>query len=100
MNRRTIAEVEPNKLFPSELQACESPIFPTKSYDLYTYFSRKKEARLAHKRAEYAQKVHGLRAKLFHEKRHKEKIEMKKTYAYDSKLSLSLVIRTRNAREL
>lgn len=41
--------------------------------------ARKKEARLAHKRSEYAQKVHGLRAKLFHENRHKEKIEMKKT---------------------
>lgn len=39
---------------------------------------RKKEARMAHKRARYAQQVHGLRAKLFHKKRHAEKIEMKK----------------------
>lgn len=40
---------------------------------------RKKEARSAHKRAEYAQKIHGLRAKLYNEQRRKEKIEMKKT---------------------
>jgi hypothetical protein len=41
-------------------------------------FSRKKEARMAHSRAAFAQKVHGLRAKLFHKKRHSEKIQMKK----------------------
>jgi len=39
---------------------------------------RKKEARAAHKRSEFAQKVHGLRAKLYHKKRHAEKIQMKK----------------------
>jgi len=39
---------------------------------------RKKEARQAHKRSEYAQKVRGLRAKLYHKKRHAEKVEMKK----------------------
>ncbi len=40
--------------------------------------SRKKEARAAHKRSEFAQKVHGLRAKLYAKKRHAEKVEMKK----------------------
>jgi len=42
---------------------------------------RKKEARLAHKRSAFSQKVHGLRAKLFHKKRHAEKIVMKKKIA-------------------
>jgi len=42
---------------------------------------RKKEARSAHKRAEFEKKVHGLRAKLYHKKRHAEKVEMKKTIA-------------------
>jgi len=42
---------------------------------------RKKEARLVHKRSQFAQKVSGLRAKLFHKKRHAEKIEMKKKIA-------------------
>lgn len=32
-----------------------------------------------HKTAEYAQKVHGLKAKLYNKKRHSEKIQMKKT---------------------
>lgn len=41
--------------------------------------TRKREARLVHKRAEYAQKVHGLRAKQLNEKRFKEKATMKKT---------------------
>jgi len=41
--------------------------------------TRKKEARVVHKRAEFAQKVHGLRAKLFHKKRYQEKVAMKKT---------------------
>eukprot|EP01135_Chromosphaera_perkinsii_P004604 Nk52_evm4s291 gene=Nk52_evmTU4s291 len=40
---------------------------------------RKKEAREVHKRAEYAKKVHGLKAKLYSKKRHAEKVEMKKT---------------------
>merc|ERR1711865_379485 len=43
--------------------------------------ARKKEARQAHTRAAFAQKSHGLRAKLFHKKRHAEKAEMKKTIA-------------------
>ena len=42
---------------------------------------RKKEARSVHKRSEFAQKVHGLRAKLYNKQRHNEKIQMKKTYA-------------------
>ena len=36
---------------------------------------------MVHKRAEFAQKSHGLRAKLFNKKRHAEKAEMKKTIA-------------------
>lgn len=42
---------------------------------------RKKEARQAHKMSQFSQKVHGLRAKLFHKKRHNEKIQMKKKIA-------------------
>jgi ribosome biogenesis protein NSA2 len=41
--------------------------------------ARKKTARIVHKRSEYAQKVKGLRAKLFNKKRFCEKAEMKKT---------------------
>eukprot|EP01035_Chromulina_nebulosa_P021216 gene21216-27481_t len=40
---------------------------------------RKKEARRVHKLSEFAQRVHGLRAKLFNQKRFKEKAVMKKT---------------------
>jgi ribosome biogenesis protein NSA2 len=40
--------------------------------------ARKKEARMAHKRSEFAQKVHGLRAKMYHKQRHAEKVQMKK----------------------
>lgn len=40
---------------------------------------RKREARSVHKRSEYAQKVHGLRAKLLNAKRYAEKATMKKT---------------------
>ncbi|KAI9503317.1 Ribosome biogenesis protein [Coemansia spiralis] len=40
---------------------------------------RKKEARKVHKDAAFAQKVHGLKAKLYNKKRHAEKIQMKKT---------------------
>jgi len=43
--------------------------------------TRKREARLVHKRAEFAQKVHGLRAKQFNKKRYAEKATMKKTIA-------------------
>jgi ribosome biogenesis protein NSA2 len=41
--------------------------------------TRKREARLAKKRAEFAQKVTGLRAKLYNKKRFAEKVELKKT---------------------
>eukprot|EP01136_Pigoraptor_vietnamica_P038588 Opistho-1_new@108122 len=40
---------------------------------------RKKDAREAHTRAEYAQSVKGLKAKLYNKQRHAEKIQMKKT---------------------
>jgi ribosome biogenesis protein NSA2 len=40
---------------------------------------RKKEARQAHKRSEFAQHVHGIRAKLYSQKRFKEKAAMRKT---------------------
>lgn len=42
---------------------------------------RKKEARAAHRRSQFAQKVHGLRAKLLNKKRYAEKATMKKTIA-------------------
>jgi len=41
--------------------------------------TRKREARMVHKRAEFAQKIHGLKAKLHNQKRFKEKLTMKKT---------------------
>lgn len=40
---------------------------------------RKREARRVHKVSEFAQKSFGLRAKLFNQKRFKEKATMKKT---------------------
>lgn len=40
---------------------------------------RKKESRLAHKLADKAQRLRGLKAKIYNEKRRKEKIQMKKT---------------------
>jgi ribosome biogenesis protein NSA2 len=40
---------------------------------------RKREARSAHRLSEFAQKSHGLRAKLFNQKRFKEKAIMRKT---------------------
>jgi len=42
---------------------------------------RKKQAREPHKRSAFAQKVHGLRAKLYAKKRFQEKAQMKKTIA-------------------
>mmetsp|Transcript_3401 Transcript_3401/g.4279 ORF Transcript_3401/g.4279 Transcript_3401/m.4279 type:complete len:261 (+) Transcript_3401:103-885(+) len=42
---------------------------------------RKKEARSAHRNSQYAQKIHGLRAKLHNQKRFREKAEMRKTIA-------------------
>ena len=41
--------------------------------------ARKKEAREPHARSRVAKKLIGLKAKLYAKKRHKEKIEMKKT---------------------
>ncbi|KAI9355963.1 ribosomal protein S8e/ribosomal biogenesis NSA2 [Zopfochytrium polystomum] len=40
---------------------------------------RKREARMVHKKADKAQKLHGLKAKLYNKKRHAEKVQMKKT---------------------
>lgn len=40
---------------------------------------RKKEARAAHERSDKAQKLRGIRAKLYNKQRHAEKIQMKKT---------------------
>lgn len=40
---------------------------------------RKREARKAHERSQFAQKVKGLRAKMYNKKRFQEKAEMKKT---------------------
>ena len=42
---------------------------------------RKKEARSVHKRAAFAQKAIGLKAKMYSKKRHAEKATMKKTIA-------------------
>ena len=42
---------------------------------------RKREARKVHKISEFAQKSFGLRAKLFNQKRFKEKAAMRKTLA-------------------
>lgn len=42
---------------------------------------RKREARMAHSRSKFAQKVHGLRAIMFNKQRYKEKATMKKTIA-------------------
>ncbi|CAB4398407.1 unnamed protein product [Rhizophagus irregularis] len=44
----------------------------------YEERKRKREAREAHSTSAFAQKVHGIRAKLYNKKRHAEKIEMKK----------------------
>lgn len=38
-----------------------------------------------HERSKFAQEVRGIRAKLHHERRHKEKIQMKKTYVRERK---------------
>lgn len=42
-------------------------------------YRRKREARAAHKSSAVAQKTFGLKAKLLHAKRHREKVQMKKT---------------------
>lgn len=41
---------------------------------------RKKEAREVHEKSAKAQRLHGLKAKLYNKKRHAEKVQMKKTY--------------------
>jgi len=41
--------------------------------------TRKKEAREVHKTSATAQKLHGIKAKIYNKKRHNEKIQMKKT---------------------
>jgi ribosome biogenesis protein NSA2 len=51
-----------------------SPLLPSTS-------RRKREARQVHKVSEFAQNARGIRAKLFNEKRYKEKIAMKKNIA-------------------
>ena len=45
----------------------------------YEERKRKKEARMVHRKSDIAQKLHGLKAKLYNKKRHNEKIQMKKT---------------------
>jgi len=47
----------------------------------YEERKRKREARLVHKRSEFAQRIHGLRAKLHNARRYSEKATMKKTIA-------------------
>jgi ribosome biogenesis protein NSA2 len=49
--------------------------------------ARKKQARSAHRRSKFAQKVHGLRAKLYNQKRFKEKATLNKTIALSSELN-------------
>lgn len=44
----------------------------------YAERKRKREAREPHKTSQYAQKVHGLKAKIYNQQRHAEKIEMRK----------------------
>jgi len=51
---------------------------PPNSYD-YEERKRKRLAREGHKESQNAQKLHGLRAKLYQKKRHAEKIRMIKT---------------------
>jgi ribosome biogenesis protein NSA2 len=48
---------------------------------------RKREARLVHKRSDFAQNVHGLRAKLYQQRRFKEKAIMRKTISQHSERS-------------
>ncbi|XP_068241060.1 ribosome biogenesis protein NSA2 homolog [Palaemon carinicauda] len=54
----------------------------------YEEKKRKKEGREPHERSKKAQKLHGLKAKLYHKKRYSEKVQMKKTIkAHEEKLS-------------
>jgi ribosome biogenesis protein NSA2 len=47
----------------------------------FASFRRKKEAREAHRNSELSRSLQGMKAKQYHQKRFKEKIEMKKTIA-------------------
>jgi ribosome biogenesis protein NSA2 len=53
--------------------------FPPSLFFLASPLRRKKEAREVHKRATFARRAHGLRAKLYNKKRFAEKAQMKKT---------------------
>jgi len=48
---------------------------------------RKKEARMVHKKSQFNKKVHGIKAKLHHNKRFKEKATMRKTIAQHNERS-------------
>ena len=47
--------------------------------EIIPFYRRKREAREGHERSQYAQKVHGFKAKLFQKQRRVDKIQMKKT---------------------
>eukprot|EP00953_Heterococcus_sp_UTEX-ZZ885_P018818 10511-Heterococcus_DN1.PRE.3 len=66
-----------------KMQRCIAMSSPTKAASTLRSQNhmRKKEAREVHKRSEFAQKVHGIRAKLYQKKRFKEKATMRKTIA-------------------
>lgn len=71
-----------NKYIYIRLRSTDRPIDPRYPYPPTTPTTpdrRKKEAREAHRRSKFAQKVHGLRAKLYNAKRYKEKAQMRKT---------------------
>lgn len=52
--------------------------FRTISFLILSRTRRKRLAREPHKRAEYAKKVHGIKAKLYNKRRRSEKIAIKK----------------------
>lgn len=64
----------PHSLLPQTLRLIPNP----HSYD-HEERQRKRLAREGHKESQNAQKLHGLRAKLYQKKRHAEKIQLKKT---------------------
>jgi hypothetical protein len=47
---------------------------------------------MVHERAKFAQQVTGLRAKLHHERRHKEKVQLKKTYVFYASFEVYLLL--------
>lgn len=65
-------------MFPKQPPCCNPAGF---SLALSLPRSRKKEAREAHRNSEMSKKLQGIRAKLFHKQRFKEKVAMKKTIA-------------------